>query len=225
MTGDVTQSFREELDGLERLLQNEGELVLRMIRGSLNALHHEDLELADEVIAFDDRVDELYLNIELQIESLLARQAPVAGDLRLLLAILHVNIRLERMADLSVNVAKLTKLSHSYAQDESLVEAFEEMGSRAEEMTRIALDSFRRRDVAEAQSLVELDELVDRTNRLVLQHVLGVEPELHDWGTTMLVAARCYERIADNAVDIGERTAYLVTGELREFTDASHPAG
>lgn len=220
---ELRQHFHEELADLEKTLMEEGELTVRMIRGALNALVHQDIELADEVIAFDDQVDEHCLDIEQRIESLLARQAPVAGELRLLLAILHINIHLERMADLSVNIAKLTKLGQKYDPDERLVQAFEEMGSRAEEMTRIALDAFRRRDIRDAESLPELDELVDRTNRQILQHVLTNDPELAEWGTTMIVAARCFERVADNAVDIGERTAYLVTGELREFTDASHP--
>ncbi len=219
----MREQFHEELTDLEKTLMDEGELVIRMIRGALNALVHQDTELANEVIAFDDQVDDHCLDIEQRIELLLARQAPVAGELRLLLAILHINIHLERMADLSVNIAKLTKLGEKYEPDERLVQAFEEMGSRAEGMTRISLDAFRRRDVRDAESLVELDELVDRTNRQVLQIVLTNDPELAEWGTTMIVGARCFERIADNAVDIGERTAYLVTGELREFTDASHP--
>jgi phosphate transport system protein len=217
-------TLQEELDQLEAALQEEGEYVLRALRGCLNALAQQDVELADEVIAFDDEVDDTYLRIEEGIQSLLARQTPVAVDLRLVLAVLHDNLHLERMADYCVTVAKLTKLAHGVDPDSTLVEGFEEMGSRAEEMIRVALDSFAERNLERAETLVELDELIDRANRRVVQHLLslGGEPELREWGLRMIIVSRCLERIGDHAVDIGEQTAYLVTGEFREFTDASH---
>jgi len=219
----VRVSLQEELDQLEATLQEEAELVIRALRGALRALVEHDLELADEVIAFDDEVDARYFSVEEGIQSLLARQTPVAVDLRLALAVLHVNLHLERMADYCVTVAKLVKLAPETA-DPRLIEGFEEMGQRAEEMTRVALASFAERDLERAESLVDLDELIDRANRRVVQHVLelGTTPELREWGLRMLLASRCLERIGDHAVDIGERTAFLVTGEFREFTDASH---
>jgi len=216
--------LQEELDMLVASLMEEGDLVLRALRGSVEALDQRDPELADEVIAFDDDVDALYRSISAGIESLLARQTPVAGDLRMVLALLHNNLHLERMADYCVTIAKLTKLVYGIAPDARLMESFEEMTSRAEEMIRIALDSFARRDLAGAESLVDLDELIDRANRRAVQHVLalGSNPDLREWGLRMIVVSRCLERIGDHAVDIGEQTAYLVTGEFREFTDASH---
>jgi phosphate transport system protein len=217
-------SLQEELDQLEAALQEEGELVLRALRGALGALERQDVELADEVIDFDDEVDDTYLNIEEGIQSLLARQTPVAVDLRTVLAILHVNLHLERMADYCVTVAKLTKLVAGVPADETLVEAFEEMGSRAEEMIRVALDSLADRDVVRAETLVELDELIDRANRRAVKQVIAIggDEERREWGLRMIVVSRCLERIGDHAVDIGEQTAFLVTGEFREFTDASH---
>jgi phosphate transport system protein len=217
-------TLQEELDQLEAALQEEGELVLRSLRSALNALKTQDIELADEVIGFDDEVDARYFAIEEGIQSLLALQNPVAGDLRLVLAVLHDNLHLERMADYCVTIAKLTKLVEGIAHDVELLEGFEEMGSRAEEMIRIALDSFAQRDADKAESLVHLDELIDRANRRVVGHVLefGSDPERREWGMRMIIVSRCLERIGDHAVDIGEQTAYLVTGEFREFTDASH---
>jgi phosphate transport system protein len=217
-------TLQQELDQLEATLQEEGVQALRALRGCLNALANQDVELADEVIAFDDEVDQTYLGIEEGIQSLLARQTPVAVDLRLVLAILHINLHLERMADYCVTVAKLTKLVSDATPDPTLLEAFEEMGSRAEEMIRVALDSFSERNLEQAESLVDLDELIDRANRRLVQHVLalGGDPDLREWGLRMIVVSRCLERIGDHAVDIGEQTAYLVTGEFREFTDASH---
>jgi phosphate transport system protein len=218
-------TLQEEIDTLQASLLEEGELVLRALRGAINALRENDPELADEVIAFDDEVDRQYLALEQAIESLLARQTPVAVDLRFVLAVLHSNLHLERMADLCVTIAKLTKLAHGLPQDPTIVEGFDEVGSRAEEMIRVALDSFANRDVAGAESLVELDELIDRTNRRIVKYVLelGADPDKREWGLRMIIISRCLERIGDHAVDIGEQTAYLVTGEFREFTDASHP--
>jgi phosphate transport system protein len=216
--------LQEELDTLVASLMEEGELVLRALRGSVEALEQRDPELADEVVAFDDEVDRVYRAIAEGIESLLARQTPVAGDLRMVLALLHNNLHLERMADYCVTIAKLTKLVYGIAPNPKLMESFDEMASRAEEMIRVALDSFARRDLEGAESLVELDELIDRANRRAVQHVLalGSNQDLREWGLRMIVVSRCLERIGDHAVDIGEQTAYLVTGEHREFTDASH---
>jgi phosphate transport system protein len=219
-------TFQEELDVLEATLQEEGALVLRALRGAINALEQRDHELADEVIAFDDDVDARYMRIEQEIESLLARQTPVASDLRLVLALLHVNLHLERMADYCVTIAKLSKLAPEVDPGPRFIEGFEEMGSRCEEMIRVALDAFRDRDLARAESLVDLDELIDRANRRIVERVLelGGAPAMREYGMRMVVVSRALERIGDHAVDIGEQVAYLLTAQFREFTDASHPS-
>ena len=218
-------SFQEELDQLEASLQEEGSLVLRVFRGALNALGQRDVELADDVIAFDDDVDRLYLHVEEGIESLLARQTPVAVDLRLVLAMLHTNLHLERMADYSVTIAKLTKLVADVEGDPALMQTLQEMGDRAEEMIRVSLDAFANRDLAAAESLVDLDELIDRSNRRFVERVVEIvsEPGVREWVLRMVLVSRTLERIGDHAVDIGEQVAYLLTAEFREFTDASHP--
>jgi phosphate transport system protein len=220
-------SFTEELAQLEASLQEEGELVLRALRSSLNALARGDEELADEVISFDDEVDRRYVAIETGVQSLLARQTPVAADLRLVLAVLRVNLHLERMADYCVTVAKLTKLMGDLGvSDDGINRSIEDMGQRCEQMIRVAMDAFASRDADKAETLVELDELIDRANRNATEDVLslGDSPAEREYGLRMLVVSRCVERIGDHAVDIGEQVAYLVTGEFREFSDASHPA-
>jgi phosphate transport system protein len=128
------------------------------------------------------------------------------------------------MADYCVTVAKLTKLVHDTPPDPTLTEALEDMGTRAEEMIQTALDSFANRDVESAESLVEMDELIDGANRRVVHQILSLsaDQDLREWGLRMLLVSRCLERIGDHAVDIGEQTAFLVSGQFREFTDASH---
>ena len=216
----------EALDQIEAELQKEGERVLSAVRGAVRALEERDVELADEVIAFDDEIDRLFLGIESSIQSLLALQTPVARDLRLLLAMLHINLLLERSGDSCVTIAKLSKLVAETEPDPTLAAVLVEMGDRAEEMFRVTLDAFASRDLAGAESLVELDELIDRANRRFVERLVDVmaEPDMREWGLRMVVVARTIERIGDRAVDIGEQTAYLLTAEFREFTDASHPS-
>ena len=213
------------LEQIEAQLQEMGQRVVSAVRGAIRALEERDLELADEVIAFDDEVDNHFLRIEHSIQGLLALQTPVARDLRLILAMIHINLLLERSADGCVTIAKLSKLVADIEPDPALVAVLSEMGERAEGMLRVAMDSFSQRDLEGAESLVELDELIDRANRRFVERLVDVmgAPDAREWGLRMVVVARTIERIGDRAVDIGEQTAYLLTAEFREFTDASHP--
>jgi len=220
----MRELYASELEELEGLLLEEGGLVDRAIRGALNALARDDLELADELIAFDDEIDRRYLTIEQGIPSLLARQTPVAGDLRLVLAILYINLHLERIADYCVTVAKLTKLSHELPRDAPVLEALEEMGERCREMLATGLEDFHARDVRHPHALVDMDKPIDRANRKLVDRLVALgsgEPQ-REWAMRMMLVSRCLERIGDHAVDIGEQTSYLVRGQFEEFTDASH---
>ncbi|MGZ8697034.1 MAG: phosphate signaling complex protein PhoU, partial [Gaiellaceae bacterium] len=199
-------TFQDDLDLLESNLQEEGSFVLRALRGAINALDQRDHELADEVIAFDDDVDGRYNAIVEGIQSLLARQTPVASDLRLVLAILHVNLHLERIGDYCVTVAKLSKLVPEVDPGPRFIEGFEEMGSRCEEMIRVALASFQNRDLAGAESLVDLDELVNRANRRIVERILdlGADPAMREYGLRMVVVSRALERIGDYCVTVAK---------------------
>ncbi|HEX2428679.1 MAG TPA: phosphate signaling complex protein PhoU [Gaiellaceae bacterium] len=216
--------LQADLDSLEASFQELGDVASRAIRGAVDALRTQDVELCDEVIAFDDEIDDRYMAIENHIQLVLARQTPVATDLRLVLALLHSTIHVERIGDQCVTIAKLTKLSSHLDTKRAVIESLVDMGERCVEMARVAFDAFAARDIDRAHAIHELDELVDRANRQVFDDVLGY---VHDataleWGMRQITVARCFERIGDNAVDIGEQTAFLVSGELREFTDASH---
>jgi phosphate transport system protein len=218
-------ALEEELHDIDQQLRHEARLVLDALDQARRALHDRDVAVAEALIEFDERVDAVYVEIEKGIESLLARQTPVAGDLRLVLAMLHVNLHLERMADYCVTIAKMVRLTSELAGDEDLTAAFEEMAEQASAMLTIAIDAFVGRDQATAEALVGMDDLINRHNRRVVSRVmdLGTDPELREWGLRMVIVSRCLERIGDHIVDIGERTAYLVSGEFREFTDASEP--
>lgn len=216
-------ALETELETIEGLIVDEADLVLSILRNSIESLRHCDVQLADSVIEYDDGIDAMYMEIRTGIETLLARQTPVAADLRLVLAMLEVNMHLERMADYCVTIAKHTKLTCDLNSDEDLIALFAEMSEQAARMIDVALRGFRERDVAAAESLVELDQVINRANRKVVGRVLdlGGDEQLREWGLRMIIVSRCLERIGDHAVDIGEQAAFLVTGEFREFTDAS----
>jgi phosphate transport system protein len=170
-------------------------------------------------------VDRLYLDVERRILSLFALQTPVASDLRLLTALLHVNLHLERIADQAVNLAKITCLVEGLPPNPGMLRGLQDMGRLALGMVSTAMDALARRDLELARRLPELDDPIDELNRGMLPQVLDTSDDkpVLEWGVRMYVVSRQLERIGDNAVDIGEQVAFLVTGQFREFTDASHP--
>jgi phosphate transport system protein len=159
------------------------------------------------------------------ILSLLATQAPVARDLRVVAALLHVIKHIERMGDQCVNIAKLIPLDgHEPPTDEEILSRIERMGQLVRSEVSQAKQCFSLRDADLAEDLVRQDEDVNKLNREIFQIALdiGDDADRREWAMHMILVARCLERIGDNAVDIGEQTAFVVTGLFREFSDASH---
>ena len=220
-------NFQQQLDLVEQELQNHGRLVLRALDRSVQALLAGDEQLADMVIAEDDDNDASYMRIEEDVERLLALQTPVATDLRLILAILHVNLHLERMGDQCVNIAKLTKLTLGLVIASELLESFRTMGEQAEAMTAEAMTAFAERNVERAERLVIMDTVINSENRDLARRImaLGGDERMREAGLRAILISRCIERIGDNAVDIGEQVAFVVTGLFREFSDSSRPPG
>jgi phosphate transport system protein len=216
--------FRDELATLEQQTLGALDMVVLSLDRTLEALRHRDIELASIVVADDDRLDGRYLEVHQGILSLLALQAPVASDLRTVAALLHVIKHAERMGDQCVNVAKLIPLGgYDPPSEPELTERILRMGRLARSEVEQAKQAFRLRDVALAEDLVRQDEQINRLNREVFQAAvdLGVDADRREWGMSMMLIARAIERIGDNAVDIGEQVAFVVTGLFREFSDAS----
>lgn len=215
-------SFHEQLAEAESLVVETTGIVLRQIDGAIRALETRDKDLAAEVIVGDDAVDEKYIEIEQRVLTLLATQAPVASDLRLVSAVLHINIHLERMADLCTNVGKFVTLAPSGPYSEDVVREIVEMGRQGMKMLEAAIGAFAERDLERALSLQHMDETIDRLNRSLFKRVarqfIGSEEEV-EWGTRMVLISRQLERLGDHAVDIAEQVAFMITGEFREFTD------
>ena len=219
------RKFHEELADLETDLQHLGALAAGAVKKSVDALVAGDRVLAQETVDEDDPIDELYLKIDQGVLQLLALQSPVASDLRLISTLLHSCLHLERIGDQAVNVAKLYLATASLPGSDPLRRQIEEMGTIVVGMVRTAMDALARRDLDLCLTLPLLDDPVDRLNRASHLEALKLadDPRALDWGLHMNLAARALERVGDNAVDIGEQVAYLITGEFREFTDASHP--
>jgi phosphate transport system protein len=224
---DTTRThFQEELAKLEEQALGGLDMVVTALDRALETVQHQDVELAGMVISDDDRIDGRYLEVHQGVLSLLALQAPVAGDLRLVAAVLHIIKNMERMGDQCVNIAKLVPLAgHHPPADERVLSHLQRMGEQARQQVIQCKQAFTRRDVGLAQDLVRQDDEIDRLNREVFHLALeiGDDPDAREWAMHMMLVARCIERIGDNAVDVGEQTAFIVTGLFREFEDASHP--
>jgi phosphate transport system protein len=221
---ETRKRFHDELAALESEVLGLGERATRAVGNAVQALVTRDADLADRVIREDDALDATYIDIEQRILDLLATQTPVATDLRLVSAILHANMHLERVGDQAVNIAKMTKATLELPSSETVVTQLREMGEICGSMLRTSLEAFARRDAELAEKLPEMDDPIDRLNRNMYREVvaLAADPAALEWGIRMNVVSRQLERVGDNAVDIGELVAFLVTGQFREFTDASH---
>lgn len=224
---EVTRhQYATDLENLEELALGGLDLVVETLARAIEVVEHRDMELAEMVIADDDRIDGRYLEVHQSILTLLATQAPVATDLRLIAALLHLIKSVERMGDQCVNIAKLVPLAgHEPPLDERMLRDVITMGKQVRSLLSQAKQAFATRDVELARDLVRGDDVVDNLNRecFRLAIEIGDEQDRREWAMTMLLVARALERMGDNAVDIGEQVAFIVTGLFREFEDASHP--
>jgi phosphate transport system protein len=226
MTEGVRVHYQEDLANLETRALEGLDLVAAQLAKATEAVEHQDTELAELVIASDDVIDGRYLEVHQAILTLLATQAPVATDLRLIAALLHLMKAIERMGDQCVNVAKLIPIAgHEPPAEDRIVKDIATMGKQVQTQISQSKRAFEARDVAMARDLVRQDDLVDDLNKEIFRIALeiGDDHDRREWAMTMILVARALERIGDNAVDIGEQVAYVVTGLFREFEDASHP--
>ena len=224
---ETRHQFHESLRGLEQQTLGGLDMVLRQLDRALESVMNQDVELAGMVIAKDDWIDASYLEVHQGALSLLARQAPVAGDLRVVAAVLHIIRCVERMGDQCANIAKLVQLSGDEApKDDRILDTIERMGELARSQASQAKDAFATRNGALAYELVRLDGEIDRLNRDIINRAvdIGNDLEVREWAMFMILVARCLERIAGNTTDIAEQTVFVVTGLFREFAAESQPA-
>jgi phosphate transport system protein len=228
MEHEVRTALTTQLEELERQASVGFDEVGEQLVRAMDAVSRCDAALAATVVADDHPIDLRYLDIHRDVITLLASQAPVAGDLRLVAALLHIVWCLERMGDQCVNIAKLVPLSgYEPPRDEQMLSAIERMGRLVGSQIVQAKETFIWRNVDLAEDLALEDTKVDQLNRRVFQRAvdIGDDFERREWAMFMVLIARALERIGDNTVDVAEQTVFLVTGELRELADSRHSRG
>jgi phosphate transport system protein len=222
---EVRVEFHERLEELEQQALLTADLAAGALDQAIQAVVTGDAELASMVVENDDAIDGRYLEVHQGILSLLARQAPVASDLRLIAALLHTIVHIERIGDQCVNIAKVVPLMGQAPPNSSdILAKIEAAGAQARDQIRQAQLAFRDRNLKLAEDLVSQDDLIDRLNREVFNAAVdigGSDHDVREWAAHAMLIARHIERIGDNTVDIGEQIAFVISGLFREFTDAS----
>jgi phosphate transport system protein len=225
---ETRQHFHEQLRELEVQALGGLDMALQALDRSLESISRQDVDLAAMVIADDDRIDGRYLAVHQGVLSMLALQAPVATDLRLVTALLHIIRCIERMGDQCVNIAKLVLLSGSESpRDAELLSLIEQLGQLTRSQACRAKAAFVTRDVAFARVIVGEDITIFRLNRQIVNRAVAIGDDLdvRERAMFMVLVARALERIAENSGDIAEQTVFVVTGSFRELTHpASHSA-
>ena len=210
--------FHRDLSALEDELLTLGGMVEKAIAKSLDALKNRDLELAEEVVREDDAIDEMRFALEEKSIDLIATQQPLAGDLRILVTVLHVAVELERMGDYAEGIAKITLLMGDEPPLKPLID-IPRMADRAMDMLRRSLDAFVDRDTASAYQICDDDDEVDALYEQVYRELLTymiADPRAIRRATFLLWVAHDLERIADRTTNIAERVIFLVTGKLTD---------
>jgi phosphate transport system protein len=222
---EVRVEFHERLEELEQQALLTADLAAGALDQAIEAVVTGDAELASMVVENDDAIDGRYLEVHQGILSLLARQAPVASDLRLIAALLHTIVHIERIGDQCVNIAKVVPLMGQAPPNSSdILAKIEAAGGQARDQIKQAQLAFRDRNLKLAEDLVTQDDLIDRLNREVFNAAVdigGSDHDVREWAAHAMLIARHIERIGDNTVDIGEQIAFVISGLFREFTDAS----
>jgi phosphate transport system protein len=222
---EVRVEFHEQLRDLEQDALSTADLAVKALDQAVEAVVENDVELASMVVENDDGIDGRYLEVHNGLLSLLARQAPVATDLRLVAALLHTISHIERIGDLCVNIAKLVPLmGEAPPSSQAIISKIEAAGAQARDQIKQAQVAFLDRNLEVAEDLVRQDDEIDRLNREVFNAAVeigGSDANVREWAAHMMLIARYLERIGDHTVDIGEQVAFVIIGLFREFTDAS----
>ena len=212
---EARKEFSESLDDLRIDVIRLGALTTEAIAGATQALLDADLNEAEAVIERDDAIDSLYHSIEDRCLLVLARQQPMATDLRTIVTIMRINHELERSADLMVNVAKTTRRLYPHPLDPKVRGIIDQMGDQASNQTRVAIDAFADGDPSQAAALHDMDDAMDELGKSLFRHILswGADSEATiQEAVQVALVARHYERVADHAVTIAERVQFMVTG-------------
>lgn len=214
---EIRRTYHDQLDELRHDVVRLGALATESIAAGTEVLLDGDLQGADRVISSDVVLDELTHSIEERSYILLARQQPVASDLRTIIAVMRTIHEVERAGDLMVNIAKTTRRLYPRDLPPLIRGILYRMGEQAGVQMRTAIGAFADEDVHRGMALGDMDDVMDELQRELFRAIFGTsggdEADIH-WGVQVALVGRYYERIADHAVNVGQRVAYMVTGDL-----------
>lgn len=219
----MREQFRQEMRAVHGEVVDILLVVSEQTRAAVHSLINGDVDQAETVIARDDELDSRCVGVEERVLETIATQFPVARDLRLLQSLAYIAIHLERMADLAVNIAKATKRTAGRRGPQTLFDLIQAQGNLVYRVLDATREALANSDLELALKLPELDEPIDHLYKQFFRELARLHDEEEiEWASSMVLASRYLERIADNAVDIGERIAYLITGD--RDTHPSEPA-
>lgn len=221
----MRDQFNQELTGLHAEVVDILREVTDQTRAAVTSLVAGDVDMAAKVIAGDDSIDMRCVGVEERVLEDIATQSPVARDLRLLQSLAFIAMHLERMADLAVNIAKASRRTADRKGPQTLYDLIQAQGNLVYRVLDTTREALATRDLELACKLPELDEPIDHLYKQFFRELARLTDEDDiEWASSMVLASRYLERIADNAVDIGERIAYLITGEREWPADANKGA-
>ncbi|MEY3691193.1 MAG: phosphate transport system regulatory protein [Actinomycetota bacterium] len=220
---ELRKGFHHELDEVRAELSRLAAFTIEAISRATGILLEGDLDTANKLIEDDDEIDSRSVDLEERCYQLLALQAPVAGDLRQLVAVVKMIGEIERSADLTVNIAKASRRIYGHDLDPKVRGLIARMGEQAHQLFVAALESFESNDAAKAAALDDMDSFLDGLQRELVRRILETHAESDmdlQVAIQLAMVARFYERIGDHAVNIGERVRYLVDGWMPEHKGA-----
>jgi phosphate transport system protein len=221
---DARRSFHEHLDELRQETVRLGALAEEAIAVGTEVLLAANLTGAEGLVADDARLDTLTDSIEERALELMARQQPMASDLRTIVTTLRAIHEIERIGDLMVNVAKATRRLYPQPLDPKVRGILQQMGAQAREQLHVAIDAFADADVARAAALADMDDIMDEMQKALFRAIFatgGTEEANVQRAVQIALVGRYYERIADHAVNVAERVSFMVTGEPRRHEVAT----
>lgn len=214
---ETRKAFHEELEEIGKDVVRLGALAAQSVEAGTDAFLDADLSAAERLVSDDRALDDLMRSIESRTYLLLARQQPMAVDLRMLVTVLRIIHELERVGDLMVNVAKAARRLYPYQLDPRIRGLVHRMREQAIAQLNVALEAFARRDPARAAALADMDDAMDDLQKdlfRVIFHSNADDEAALQRAVQIALVGRYFERIADHAVNTGERVAFMVTGEF-----------
>jgi phosphate transport system protein len=210
----IRHAFHDELENLHAEVSRLGALSVKAVQKGTEAFLQADLAKVEEVIAADAHIDELMFSVEVRAYELVARQQPMAVDLRTLIAIMRVVHEIERVGDNMVNVVKAGRRLLPYSLTPTLHDLLSQMCVQAVKQLEVAYDVFARKDAEKAATLADMDDVMDQLQKDLFGAILreGGDDDTTQQAIQIALVGRYYERVADHAVNVADRVPFMVSG-------------